>query len=150
MKDLKVAAEKLGLAARGYKLTVEQLQTINVWAILPIGRTAGTEKDPLHFILVKETTDRFATIVNSRNLQAIDIPLSQLENIWTGYALLVSANPETPFFRQHNRGMWPFLTVRHTRTALTARSTSKASKAAPLLNTCSPYKMIRTKLFIGE
>jgi hypothetical protein len=100
LKDLKVAAEKLGFAAAGYKLTADQLKTINTYVVLPVGDTAGTPKDPLHFILLKEVKGDSATVVDTTNLEHIDIPFADLQRIWTGYALLLAPDRDVSLFHE--------------------------------------------------
>ena len=101
LKDLKVAAEKLGFSAIGYKLTFEQLRNFKTYAILPVGRTTGTPTDPFHFILLKEVKGDFATYVNTQNLQLVDISLSDLQKMWNGYVLLLSTNKNLTLFNKH-------------------------------------------------
>jgi ABC-type bacteriocin/lantibiotic exporter with double-glycine peptidase domain len=99
LKDLKDAAQKLGLSANGYKLAVDELTKINGYAILPVGSAAGTADDPLHFILVKQVVKDDVTIINTRTLQTQTVEVSDLQNAWKGYALVISQgnglNPQT-------------------------------------------------------
>lgn len=99
LKDLKVAAEKLGFSAVGYKLKLNELKNINTYSILPLGYREGTAKEPLHFILLKEAKGDFATIVNTENLKLEDVLLSDLQKMWKGYALVISPNKEGPVLR---------------------------------------------------
>lgn len=95
LKDLKDAAQKLGLSANGYKLTVDDLKKITGYAILPVGGAAGTADDPLHFVLAKLTAEKDVKIINTRTLQAQTIAVSDLQNAWKGYALVISAGEDT-------------------------------------------------------
>jgi ABC-type bacteriocin/lantibiotic exporter with double-glycine peptidase domain len=90
LKDLKDAAQKLGFSANGYKLTVTDLEKITGYAILPVGNAAGTADDPQHFILVKQVVKDDVTIINTRTLKAQTIAVSDLQNAWKGYALVIS------------------------------------------------------------
>jgi ABC-type bacteriocin/lantibiotic exporter with double-glycine peptidase domain len=90
LKDLKDAAQKLGFSANGYKLTVDDLKKITGYAILPVGNAAGTADDPQHFILVKQVVKNDVTIINTRTLKAQTIAVSDLQNAWKGYALVIS------------------------------------------------------------
>ncbi|MHC4397102.1 MAG: cysteine peptidase family C39 domain-containing protein [Planctomycetota bacterium] len=107
LKELKVAAEKLGFSAAGYKLTLNELKDINTYAVLPVGHEEGTATDPLHFILLKEAKGNFATIVNTENLKLRDIALSDLQKIWKGYALVLSPSKDVPLFHKHNNNPEP-------------------------------------------
>jgi ABC-type bacteriocin/lantibiotic exporter with double-glycine peptidase domain len=91
LKDLKDAAQKLGLSANGYKLTANDLKEISCYAILPVGGAAGTADDPLHFVLAKLTVKKDVQIINTQTLQAQTIEVSDLQNAWKGYALVISA-----------------------------------------------------------
>lgn len=94
LKDLKDAAQKLGFSATGYKLEISDLREMAGYAILPIGSSSGTPRDPLHFILVKQVTDDFLTIINTRTLKPQTIRSSDLKNSWKGYALVISSDQE--------------------------------------------------------
>lgn len=91
LKDLKDTAEELGFSANGYKLTLSELEKISGYAILPVGSAAGIAKDPLHFILVKEVAKDYVTTINARTLKAQTIAVSELQQSWKGYALVISA-----------------------------------------------------------
>jgi ABC-type bacteriocin/lantibiotic exporter with double-glycine peptidase domain len=91
LKDLKDAAQKLGFSANGYKLTLTDLEKITGYAILPVGGAAGTADDPQHFILVKQVVKDDVTIINTRTLKAQTIAVSELQESWKGYALVISA-----------------------------------------------------------
>jgi predicted double-glycine peptidase len=91
LKDLKDAAEKLGFSAEGYKLTLRQLTKTKGYAILPVGTATGTVDDPLHFILVKRIVKNYAITVNTRNLSSQAMPISDLQDCWNGYALVITA-----------------------------------------------------------
>jgi ABC-type bacteriocin/lantibiotic exporter with double-glycine peptidase domain len=101
LKDLKDAAQKSGFSAVGYKLTLTQLQNLNEYAILPIGFAQGTSDDPFHFILVQPGANGYLNIINTTTLKRNHITFSQLQNSWTGYALVLSLPailPEVPTF----------------------------------------------------
>jgi ABC-type bacteriocin/lantibiotic exporter with double-glycine peptidase domain len=100
LKDLKDAAHKLGLSATGYKLGISDLEEMNGYAILPIGVASGTSNDPLHFILVKQISNGYVTIINSRTLESQNMKISTLQESWKGYALLISANNEMKFLHK--------------------------------------------------
>jgi ABC-type bacteriocin/lantibiotic exporter with double-glycine peptidase domain len=95
LKDIKDAAQKLGFSAIGYKLEIKDLEKMHGYAILPIGNAAGTPKDPLHFILVKQVTKDYIIIINSRTLEMQTIRNSKLIESWDGYALIVSIDKRT-------------------------------------------------------
>jgi ABC-type bacteriocin/lantibiotic exporter with double-glycine peptidase domain len=95
LKDLKDAAEALSLWTGGYKLTIVDLQKTSRYAILPVGKNQGTPKDPLHFILVKQVGKHHATVINTRTLQTHTVAVAELQDLWNGYALLVSTADET-------------------------------------------------------
>lgn len=94
LKDLKDAAGELGFSANGYKLSFSELDKLTDYAILPVGSAAGTANDPLHFILVKQVAKDSVTIVNTRTLRAQTIAVSELQESWKGYALVIS--PDIP------------------------------------------------------
>jgi hypothetical protein len=99
LKDIKIAAKKLGFSAEGYKLKIEQLKTIKGYAIIPVGAVQGSDKDFLHFILLKDIKGGFAKIVNINDFKLQDIPLDDLRNAWKGYALVLSPGEEDTFLR---------------------------------------------------
>jgi hypothetical protein len=107
LKDLKVVAEKLGFFAVGYKLTLNRLENINAYAILPVGKQKGTDADPLHFVLLKEARVGFATIVDTQTLELENIAFSDLQKIWKGYALLLTPSAEIPLFRKSSPELEP-------------------------------------------
>jgi ABC-type bacteriocin/lantibiotic exporter with double-glycine peptidase domain len=100
LTDLKDAAQKLGLSATGYKLGISDLDEMSGYAILPIGRASGTSNDPLHFILVRQISNGYVTIINSRTLESQNMKISTLQESWKGYALLISANNEMKFLHK--------------------------------------------------
>jgi len=91
LKNLKDAAQKLGFAAEGYKMTIADLEEVDGYAILPVSNWAGTVKDPLHFILVNGFVDDYVIIVNTQTLQSEAISVADLEESWNGYALVITA-----------------------------------------------------------
>ncbi|MBN2589631.1 MAG: DUF1573 domain-containing protein [Sedimentisphaerales bacterium] len=110
LKDIKSAAEYLGFSAKGYKLTFKQLEKINGYVILPIGNATGTSNDPLHFILVKRITKSYVVIINTKTLSSQALPISNLQEYWNGYALVIEAGKgmkslykETDSFNQINK-----------------------------------------------
>lgn len=107
LKDLKVVAEKLGFFAVGYKLTLNRLENINAYAILPVGKQKGTDADPLHFVLLKEARAGFATIVDTQTLELENIAFSDLQKIWKGYTLLLTPSAEIPLFRKSSPELEP-------------------------------------------
>lgn len=90
LKDLRDVAQQLGFFAVGYELTPTQLQNLNGYAVLPIGPAQGTRDDPFHFILVQSSADGYLNIINTTTLKRNHITFSQLQNSWTGYALVLS------------------------------------------------------------
>ena len=91
LKDLKDAAEQLGFSANGYKLTVSKLAKTKGYAILPVGSVCGTAENPLHFILVKQITKDYVIFVNTSTLASQALPVSDLNEYWNGYALIITA-----------------------------------------------------------
>lgn len=91
LKDLKDAAEQLGLSGHGYKLTIRKLARTRGYAILPVGTVAGTPEEPLHFILVKRIIKDYAITVNTKTLASQALPLVGLRDYWNGYALVITA-----------------------------------------------------------
>jgi predicted double-glycine peptidase len=91
LKDMKNAAEQLGFSAKGYKLKISDLKKIAGYAILPIGNTTGTAGDPLHFILVKRVIKDYIIVVNTKNLVSQAIQVSDLQQYWNGYALVITS-----------------------------------------------------------
>ncbi len=91
LKDLKDAAEQFGFSAKGYKLKISDLKKMDGYAILPVGSTVGTANDPLHFILVKRVIQDYVIIVNTKTLVSQALPISDLQEYWNGYALVISA-----------------------------------------------------------
>jgi len=92
LKDLKDAAQELGFSAIGYKLTVSDLEKMSGYAILPVGNATGIANDPLHFILVKQVAKDYVIIINPQTLKAQAITVSELQESWNGYALVISAD----------------------------------------------------------
>jgi ABC-type bacteriocin/lantibiotic exporter with double-glycine peptidase domain len=95
LKDLKDSAQKLGFSATGYELGINDLKEMPGYAILPVGNASGTPQDPLHFILVKQVTKEYVTIINSQTLKPQTIKVSELKDSWKGYALVISADKYT-------------------------------------------------------
>jgi hypothetical protein len=93
LKEIRDAARQLGFAAEARQWTVEDLRKTADYAILPIGKVAGTEQDPFHFILVKEAAAEHVIVVNPRTLVLENIPLSFLKDNWSGYALVITPGP---------------------------------------------------------
>jgi len=91
LKDLQAVAEQLGFSAKGYKLTVSQLAKIEGYAVLPVGSATGTDEDPLHFILIKRIIKNHAIFVNPTTLVSQALRLSDLQDYWNGYALIITA-----------------------------------------------------------
>lgn len=94
LKDIKDAAQKLGLSAVGYKFEIHDLKEMTEYAILPIGSASGTPQDPLHFILVKQASNDFVTIINSRTLKPQTVMVSDLQQSWKGFALVISTGKQ--------------------------------------------------------
>jgi len=92
LKDLNMAANKLGFQVTGLKTTLSNLTKMKGYAILPVGNTKGTAKDPLHFILVKLEAKDDLIIIDTQTLQTKRFPVSELRKAWKGYALFVSAS----------------------------------------------------------
>ena len=90
LKELKDAAGQLGFAAIGYKISVKELKKLNNYAILPIGTMRGTFDNPLHFILFKEVRDDYAIIIDTKTLESEALPLSELQTVWNGIAIVIS------------------------------------------------------------
>jgi predicted double-glycine peptidase len=91
LKDLKNAAEQLGFSANGYKLTISKLTKTKGYAILPVGSTSGTSEYPLHFILVKRIINDYVIAVNTKTLVTQALLVSDLNEYWNGYALIITA-----------------------------------------------------------
>ncbi|MBI9019425.1 MAG: hypothetical protein JEZ07_19425 [Phycisphaerae bacterium] len=87
--DLKIAAEKLGFSAKGYKYTVDDLKKMKGYAILPV--STGDEDGLFHFILVAELRGKSVVVIDTYRLGAVELPLSELKEAWNGYALVISA-----------------------------------------------------------
>jgi ABC-type bacteriocin/lantibiotic exporter with double-glycine peptidase domain len=92
LKDIKDAAQKSGFSATGYQLEIGDLEEIHGYAVLPVGSATGTPNDPLHFVLVKQTSKNYVTIINNRTLERQTIPVSEFQKSWKGYALVLSKN----------------------------------------------------------
>ena len=91
LRDLKDAAEQLGFSANGYKLTISKLAKTKGYAILPVGSASGTDEDPLHFILVKRIIKDYVIVINTKTLLSQALPVSDLNEYWNGYALVIKA-----------------------------------------------------------
>jgi len=89
--DLKDAAQKLGFSAKGYKLAIKDLKKINGYIIVPIGNAAGTALDPWHFILVKQVTEDYIIIIDTKTLKSQALVISEFQQLWKGYALVIAA-----------------------------------------------------------
>jgi ABC-type bacteriocin/lantibiotic exporter with double-glycine peptidase domain len=100
LKDLKNAALKLGFSATGYKLEIGDLEKMPDYAILPVGSASGTPQDPMHFILVKQTAKDYVTIINSQTLKPQTIRVSDLQESWKGYALVISLGKNRPLSKE--------------------------------------------------
>ncbi len=91
LKDLKDAAEHLGFSAKGYKLTFNKLAKIDGYAILPVGNSAGTQEDPLHFVLMKRVIDDYVIIVDTKTTLSKALPMFEFIEYWDGNALVITA-----------------------------------------------------------
>jgi hypothetical protein len=90
--DLKVAAAKLGFAAEGRRMTLDDLADMHGYAILPVGTARGTADDPLHYILVVEGAEKgFIRRINGETLKADLIRTEDLAVSWHGYAILIQS-----------------------------------------------------------
>jgi hypothetical protein len=91
--ELREAARKLGFSAEGYKVTLQDLEEIEGYAILPAGTTKGTLNAPLHFILVQKVTPEYVIIINHNSLSTNAIHHSEFmdKDNWNGYALVITA-----------------------------------------------------------
>ena len=105
LKDMSVAASKLGFRATGLKTTLRNLARMKGYAILPVGSAEGTVKDPLHFILVKLEAKDEVAIINTQTLQTEISPVSELRKAWKGYALFFSASEESGLVPKANNMM---------------------------------------------
>ena len=93
MKDLKYAAQQLGFAAEGSLLTTQTLGKVSGYAILPLGRTTGSALDPFHFVLVEQVIGDHVVLIDTKNLEPLALPMSDLKRHWNGFALVITGGP---------------------------------------------------------
>ena len=94
LMDLKNAAVKIGFAAEGRRLKPSDLVSLRGYAILPTGKAAGTEQEPLHFVLVAGATKEEVVLVDTHSLVARSIPMAELNKVWAGPALVMSKDSQ--------------------------------------------------------
>jgi ABC-type bacteriocin/lantibiotic exporter with double-glycine peptidase domain len=88
LKDLLFAAERLGISAQGEKLTLDDLESLPGYAILPVGNQSASPDNPQHFILVRKAENCHITIIDPKTLQSNTVPIHQIKPLWKGYALV--------------------------------------------------------------
>jgi predicted double-glycine peptidase len=94
LKDLKDAAVKLGFAAEGCKLKPSDLTGLRGYAILPVGKTTGTEQEPLHFVLIAGAKGEEIAVIDTTALALEVVPMAALTKIWAGPALVISRDTQ--------------------------------------------------------
>lgn len=103
LKDLSLAASKLGFRATGFKTTFGNLAKMKGYAILPVGNTKGTAKDPLHFVLVKLEAKDDMVVIDTHSLQKKKLSMSELKKSWNGYALFITVGKKAKLVSKANK-----------------------------------------------
>jgi predicted double-glycine peptidase len=91
LQDLKIAAQKLGFVAEGYRWKMTDLTNMQGVAIVAMGKASGTQGDPFHYILVKSVEGDGVVVIDSRKYQQLIISKKAFESQWSGYVLSITS-----------------------------------------------------------